>query len=423
MAWRMLVAADDWSSCPSPSARLRMPSGVFRLAVLSHILPPSPSGQAMVLFRLLRDLSPEDYCLLSRHDYDPYLCEQDSTSRLPARYYHLSGEFQLRGASRVRALRVASNLLEFLRRIKGVLRIIKHEKCGAIIACSGDVYDLPVGYLASRLAHVPFYAYIFDYYSRQWPRRLQRRFAQLWEPTLIKRAAGVIVPNEFLRDEYRRRYHVEPIVIHNACANSEIENKDETPWPSHDGEIKIVYTGAIYHAHYDAFRNFIAAIQQLERQDVKLHIYTAQSPVELEKEDILGPVVAYHNHLAPPHVFKVQRQADILFLPLAFDSVIPEVIRTSAPGKMGEYLASGRPILVHAPVNSFVSWYFKEHNCGVVVDQSEPAMLAEAIERILDDADLRQVLSENARVRAKVDFNVKVAQAEFLRVFQLKTGG
>jgi len=266
---------------------------------------------------------------------------------------------------------------------------------------------------------VPFYAYLFDDYVYQWTRRVHRGFARYAESIMLKDAAGVVVPNEFLRDEYRRRYQVEPTVIYNPCEFSEVDDASDIPWPANEGEVRIVYTGAIYHAHYDAFRNLIAALRLLGRPGLKLHLYTAQPQVELAREGIVGPVVT-HNHLAPSHVFEVQRQADILFLPLAFSSMIPEVIKTSAPGKMGEYLASGRPVLVHAPGDSFVSWYFREHKCGVVVEQSEPAMLVQAIQRIAEDADLRRRLGQNARVRAATDFSLEMARIKFFKLFQPK---
>jgi glycosyltransferase involved in cell wall biosynthesis len=297
------------------------------------------------------------------------------------------------------------------------VRVVRDEKCGLILACSGDIVDLPAGYLASLWSRCPFYAYIFDYYSHQWTQRLHRALAQRVEPIVLKRAAGVIVPNEFLRDEYHRRYQVEPTVIHNPCEVWHTEC--EFPWPASQGQIRIVYTGAVHHANDDAFRNLIAAIHLLDRVDVELHLYTAQPPAELERAEIRGPVVR-HNPLAPSHVSEVHRTADILFLPLAFNSAIPEVIKTSAPGKMGEYLASGRPVLVHAPADSFVSWYFAEHHCGVVVDQSEPAMLAQAITRILADAELRRSLVDSARARARADFDLAGAQTQFVRALQPK---
>jgi glycosyltransferase involved in cell wall biosynthesis len=90
---------------------------------------------------------------------------------------------------------------------------------------------------------------------------------------------------------------------------------------------------------------------------------------------------------------------------------------------MSEYLASGRPILVHAPADSYVSRYFTEHQCGVVVGRNEPSVLAEAIDHIIHDGDLRKKCGENARIRAKVDFTVEAARAGFSKVFQPTGGG
>jgi len=297
---------------------------------------------------------------------------------------------------------------------------VRHERCGAILACSGEPFDLPAGYLASRLARVPFYAYIFDDYLHQWDPTPYRYFARSVGPTVLKGAVGIIVPNEFLRDEYWRRYRVEPTVVRNSLEVPEIENADAPPWPADEGEIKIAFTGAVYHANYDAFRNLIKAIGQLGRPEVKLHLYTPQTREELERGGIGGPIV-YHGLLPSSDVLEVQRKADILFLPLAFDSSIPEVIRTSSPGKMGDYLASGRPILVHTPADSFVSWYFREHECGVVVDRSDPAMLAQAIEGIIEDAQLRRKIGQRARACAESDFSLESAQAEFLKLLRAKT--
>ena len=80
----------------------------------------------------------------------------------------------------------------------------------------------------------------------------------------------------------------------------------------------------------------------------------------------------------------------MLFLPLAFDSPYPAVARTSAPAKMAEYLTARRPILVHAPADSFVSSYFRPHSCGVVVDEVDPIALAQALERVIGDSELRK---------------------------------
>jgi len=83
------------------------------------------------------------------------------------------------------------------------------------------------------------------------------------------------------------------------------------------------------------------------------------------------------------------------------------------PGKMGEYLASGRPILVHGPSDSFITSYFRQHECGLVVDENDPAQLARAIDSLLNDADLRKRLGARARHRAWTDFDLVKEKARF----------
>jgi len=391
----------------------------MKFALVSHVLPPSWSGQAVIIYRLLKGLSIDNYCLLSRQKYDTEISSDGYLNRLPAKYYHLRAEFGIAQGNRfglAKYYKGINGLFGVALRGKHIANVLRREKCDAIVACTADLLDLPAGYLASRLARVPFYPYMFDYYSYQWTHRIDRFFAQRLEPILIKGAAGVIVPNEFLRDELYRRYRVEATVIHNPCEVTGDE-QCELPWPADEGKIRIVYTGAVYHAHYDAFRNLVDAIQLLGQSDLKLHLYTAQPPTQLEEQNIYGPII-YHDHQTPSEISQVQRRADILFLPLAFNSQIPEVIRTSAPGKMGEYLASGRPILVHAPADSFVVWYFKKHKCGMVVDQNDATLLAEAIRQIIEDVDLRNNIGDNARECAKKDFSPEVAQSRFLKLLQ-----
>ena len=269
-------------------------------------------------------------------------------------------------------------------------------------------------YLASFLAGTRYYIYVFDYYSYQWKDPLSRAFARIFESTILKGADGIIVPNEYLGNELEHRYDVDTVVIHNSCDVS-LESFSEVPWPAKDGEISIVYTGAVYYAHYDAFRNLVRAIEELHRPDIKIHIYTASNFEVLKDEGISGPVV-YHEHLERDKAVEIQRNADILYLPLAFDSEIPEVIKTSSPGKIGEYLSSNRPILVHAPVDSFVSWYFRKYGCGVVADNDDITTLARALKSIIDSKDLRTSIVAKAHARAESDFEISSAVDKFVEL-------
>ena len=397
---------------------------LIRFALISHRLPPSGSGQALVIYRMLQCLSPDSYCLISSERYDGDQPGDNYSRKLPAHYHHLPPPFRVNRGHRFGLYRLREGVnipLAVAQHARRITEIVRREKCEAIVACTGDVAQMPAAYLASRRTNVPFYAYIFDHYSyREWQDPAAAFWARRFEPRLMKRAAGVIVPNETLRDDLRERYGVEAAVIHNSFDISPYEAREQPPPSSaRDGEIKIVYTGDIYEAHYDAFRNLVAAIESLGRSGVKLHLYTNRPEKDLDALGIRGPVVR-HPHHAMREMPGIQMEADLLFLPLAFNSPYPELVRTSATTKLGEYLAARRPVLVHAPPDSFVSWYFRRYDCGLVVDESDPARLAEGIERVLGDAGLRRLLSANAWERARADFDIRQSRDAFARLIGLE---
>jgi glycosyltransferase involved in cell wall biosynthesis len=376
----------------------------------------------MVLSHLLRGLSPEQYCLLSHVTYHIPGDVENASATLPARRHDIRPRVrlgQLSGLVPRGAGPATETMLHFLQCAVGIARTARRERATGILACSGDPFNLPSAYLASRLLRLPLYAYIFDDYQGQWHDNPHRTFATRTEPWFIRGAEKVIVPNEFLAETYRQRYNAECAVIRNASEAADNLPTEEAPWPEREGEIAVTYTGAVYHAHYDAFRNLIEAIVASERPGLKLHLYTAWPMSTLERQNIRGPIVR-HPHLPDDEITAVQRHADILFLPLGFDTpYLPELIRTSSPGKMGEYLASGRPVLVHAPADSFIASYFKKHRCGLVVDQNDPQALEDAIDHLIESAPLRRRLVNNALERAQADFSLANARATFTKVVRL----
>lgn len=396
----------------------------MKFAFLSHLLPPTWGGQTIMIYRVLSGVPAEEYCLVSPHNYDAAAFEGNYSRRLPARYHQLPPEPQLTrghrfGLSKVRAgLNVPVALYARARRIA---EIVRKENCQAVVACTGGLLDLPAGYLASRMTGTKFYAYLFDYYSYQNVGPVESFYARRFEPWVLKGAAGVISPNEFLSEDLRRRYGVDSVIIRNPCDLSEYEQGNggsAAADESKNGETEIVYTGAVYDAHYDAFRNLVAALGKVDKPGVRLHLYSA-SPVDWEREGIAGPHVVRHGHREMSEVPGIQQRADILFLPLAFRSPYPVLVRTSATSKLAEYLAARRPVLVHAPADSFISWYFREHECGVVVDREDPKALAEAVERLAGDEELCRRLSARAWERARADFGVAESQEKFRRLLRV----
>jgi glycosyltransferase involved in cell wall biosynthesis len=396
-----------------------------KFALVSHTVPPGDSSHAAIIFRLLRDLDPRSYCLISSGTEASG--SSSEAGRLEGTHYYLAPVPRLTRGYRM-GLRVWRERVNFgvgvIARARAIARILRKEQCDAVIACTGglEILDFPASCLASRLTGARFYAYLLDQYGQMVAHVLGEHAVARLEPIVMRRTAGVIAPNEFLRDAVRRCHGIEAAVIHNPCDLGEYDGPAVAASTddrlARDGEERIVYTGSIGPLQYGPFRALLTAMASLDRPALRLHLYTAQSPVRLEREGIRGPVV-FHPPQPLAAMPAIQQQAPLLFLPLALESNEPEIIRTAAPGKIGEYLAACRPILVHAPADSFLATYFRDHQCGIVVDRNDPAELASALESVLSDPALRARLRTRAWERAETDFALDAARRQFARLIGL----
>ena len=386
-----------------------------RIAVLSHTFPPDSNGQALVLQRLLTGAEPDRICLISGPD------SRDTTLPLP--HFRIPPAPAIPNIKWLKLLvhpsQLALNIWWWSRHLK---RVLAEQQCETLVACTGEVYELPAALRAARDVGIALIPYVFDWYShkyhclRGWHGRVIRSYARRIEGPILRSSRAVIVPNEALRDAYRRQYGIDPVIVRNPTDFLPAEVDDHARPRLGSDEVVVCYTGAIYQAHYDAFSNLMQAVNRLRGEmRIRVRLYTDADPGGLDAIGLKGPVEVL-SRVPLADVPRLHQHADILFLPLAFCSPYPEIIRTSAPGKMGDYLASRRPILVHAPRDTFVSWYFRTHDCGLVVDRKDPAQLASALTRLARDERLRRRIVENAATRARVDFHVTEARKAFARV-------
>ncbi len=393
----------------------------FKLGLISGALPPAPFAQAVVLDRLLRDVPAVNYCLVTHQPSRKASPELSGEGRLPGRYYILKEPFQLPLVKGITFPQITINTLwGIFRRARQIEGIARRENLTVLIACTADLYDIPAAYLAGSRLNIPFIPYIFDYFSYQWT-GFFRFFSRRMEAAILPRAYRTIVTNERMGEEYRRAYGIECSVIYNPCSLPDLSLLDTSAPVFPSKGVHIVFAGTVYHAHFDAFRNFMASLKALGRDDVFLHIYTPQARSQLEKNGICGPMIEYHQALPHTEIPSVLRQAHVLYLPLAFDSPIPEVIMTASPGKTGEYLSVGRPILVHAPEGSFISRYFSKNGCGVVVDRNDIQNITAGLRKIIEDEGLRSDVGHRARIMAQRDFSAAEGSRRFIALLS-RTG-
>ncbi|HEY4481625.1 MAG TPA: hypothetical protein VI489_02110, partial [Candidatus Brocadiaceae bacterium] len=231
----------------------------MKFAVLSHVLPPASSGQAVMLYRILSGFAPENYYLISREKYEQ---REDTNFFLSGNYYALQPFkylFLLNKYGFAIIRDISTIVLSILSRTRQIRKIMRYHPVDVLVACSGDIADIPAGFIASSTLRIPFIAYLFDDYVYQWT-GIYRLFARVVSPFIFRRCAGIIGPNEFICNEYLQRYDVKYALVRNPVDQDELKKPVYYRWPSEEGKIAITYTGAIYRANYDCFQNLVRVL-------------------------------------------------------------------------------------------------------------------------------------------------------------------
>lgn len=328
--------------------------------VISSSMPPKIGGTPGQLYNLLRDVDSNSYVIYTN---PKSLAPENKGESLSA----TSIPFPLGWCARI---------------IKG-LQIIKEKKVEVVYVVTDDGTSLFIGLLLSLFAQTPLIVQFYDVYRGNAFSRLRSLVATILEPISIRRASLVLFYNPIVQELYEKRYgHKKYFQVVANCTYPETYEKLRTPYTP-QAPYRVLFTGSIYWAQEESLTRMIKAVIS-SKHDIRFEIYSPQIPTRLEKEYEAYPCIQFKSG-RPEEMAGLQASADLLFVPLAWPKESELVANTSFPGKMPEYLASGRPILVHAAPESYLVSYAKEAGFGVVVDTPSAELLREQMEHILLD--------------------------------------
>ena len=289
------------------------------------------------------------------------------------------------------------------------MEIIKHEEIKNILLIPSYLEALS-GLLLHWITKKPLIVYLFDiYYSHnRFGPGWSTLFMRLMEPVLLRSANTIIVTGEPTQKYYKNKYNVDSIILpHSVDLERYKSNKGSII--DGKGETRIVFTGEVSVAQLDSIRNMIETIDTFNELKAVIVIVANTSKENLESLGIKGSNVIV-THANREEIPLLQQGADILFLPLSFNWQNPEIIKTASPSKMPEYLAAGRPILVHAPSYSYVANYARQEGFGLVVDKPDTNLLRQAILDLKTDAALRNRLVASAKRTARKHDSVRLSK-------------
>jgi glycosyltransferase involved in cell wall biosynthesis len=230
---------------------------------------------------------------------------------------------------------------------------------------------------------------------------------------LINNSAALFTISDAMSKEYEKRYKKKFFAFHNPIEIEELKSKSS--W--HTGEvIRVFYTGRIGNANQKNIYKMAKVIGEIISKALRIEFYLITpdyDSAELKRccssfKSTHIKHVVHHNE-----VNSILVSADMLFLPLDFDKNSESFAKYSMPTKTTEYMISGTPILVFAPMDNAVSIYAKEKEWGYVVDKDDENELTKAILELINNEEIRKRLGKKAIEVAKQNHDAEVVREKF----------
>jgi glycosyltransferase involved in cell wall biosynthesis len=288
-----------------------------------------------------------------------------------------------------------------------------------VISSSGPITAAIPGLLAKWLRRKPFVFEVRDL----WPKggielgKLKSKFIikiALWFEKLCYKNAALVVPCSVGMEEGVKEIYpeVRTLVIPNACDTALFSNVKELPndFPIHlKGKKIFLYTGSL--GLMDDCSQAIRAMEFVKDDSIAMVFAgdgAERSHLEILASKIKNPNIYFLGLLPKIEIVK--------WFSIATASLVTfkdyPVLHTSSPNKMFDSFAAGVPII--QTTRGWIKELVEKENCGINALPDKPETIANAINLLASDKDLREKMGKEARRLAETSFNRDILAEKYL---------
>jgi glycosyltransferase involved in cell wall biosynthesis len=405
-----------------------MPTNLKKLLVVSSWAPPSIGGP-QVLYNLLSQFPKDRYSILTSFYAIDELSAKKGTWLDGTYFFYDNPTMKSRDISlseekinkknntrnAVQKLKYLMKRISFIHTLFGlpvilwqIMTLVRHgkevlaETKSEILLGISDYGPAMIGsFLLHKKTKLPLSIFLFDLYkgnSFPFPGNI---LARLFEKKILMTATSIIVTNEGTKKFYADRYGDEIskkiTVLYNSVFPEAYNKGGAVLIEKKTPPFTIIFTGRVNWPQLGSIKNLIQAVNELPDFDITFRLYTPSPKDYLKDVGIVESKNVKLSFAPPQEMPSIQKQSDILFLPLSWNTKSPAIINTATPGKLTDYLIAGSAILVHAPAASVLVEYAKDNNFAEIVDQNDVELLKQTLQQLLRNPSRRTELVKNAQ--------------------------
>ncbi|KAF3889687.1 MULTISPECIES: glycosyltransferase family 4 protein [Nostocales] len=400
----------------------------IKLSVITQFFPPDFAATGQLIDELVRQLEKQGVDIEVFTGQPGYAFKSDSAPQVEQ-----SGGLKIRRSrttqlcpQRIRGK--AINGILFTLRAAFYLFNAARRRNVALLTTAPPF--LPVlGYLAHIFFGLSYVCILYDLYpdiaialdvipKRHW-------IAKFWKAVntqILKKAKGIVVLSPAMKRQVASNY---PEIAHKISVIHSWANPDfivpinkEDNWFAHQyklvNKFTVLYSGNLGRCH--DVHTMLEAAKYLQDEPIQfVCIGGGAKREELIKE---AERLNLNNFLFLPYQEKNVLPYSLTACDLSLVSVDPGMESLVAPSKLYPALATGRPVAVICPEQSYLKQLIAHGNCGKTFENTDSLGLAEFILELSRDKKFAQKMGQAARDYVECHFTPQVISKQYLRVLQ-----
>lgn len=266
--------------------------------------------------------------------------------------------------------------------------------------------------------------------SDDWPNNLYRNYPLMHllvkqtAKKLIRASSRSIAFSPKMAESYKKQFNKDFDIVMN-CDSYERISRAQPKRIADKDVVSIIYLGGLGQERWKSLVEFCKTVEEKLDKKFKVVItaFASNLPIEAIDELTSRNNLRIRPPLSHDEVPEVLKGGDILLLPETFDKKLATDIKFSISTKAHLYMMSEKPILVlGSPITGVVD-YAKEEKWAVVVDRPDKELLAMAVEKLIEDKELRKQLIETGRKVSIRNHDIDKTSAHMLEIFSQVING
>lgn len=243
-------------------------------------------------------------------------------------------------------------------------------------------------------------------YSR-WRRRLLRE--------AIERANTRFAVSREMAVHYEQAFGKSWAVVHNGVSRVAVTNGSN----GHRKPQRVLLAGDVNVFRFDAVIAFAEAIERYNQRRAQTIEFNVMGEVAEQHRKSLSSLWAVKLLARRSHAecLAAMKDADLLYLPLAFCKRSARISLYSLPTKLPEYLASGKSVFFHAPKESAVFRVAERHDLTPRLASIDPEALDAFVEHWVEGEQKGAESLDKAKAALREEFDIDALAARFQSAF------